>query len=100
RVVADLDRADPDRLVDLDRRQPGPVGIPHGLDEVIDERLDGWRDQFLTADLTCPLTQHGMRDFRDLAEGHSRTIAGRDAGVTNRSASVAFVEGCFVAMVR
>ena len=40
-------RADPDRLVDLNRGEPGAVGIAHRLDEIIDERLDrGSRELF------------------------------------------------------
>src|SRR5690606_25611858 len=77
RIVANLDGTDLHRLVDLDRRQAGAVGVAHRLDEVVDELLHGGGGELLTRELACGLSQNRVTDLGDLADGHARTLARR-----------------------
>src|SRR4051812_43944872 len=81
RVVADLDRADLDRLVDLDRGEPGAVGVVHRLDEVVDARLHRGGRELFTRHLARDLTKDGVADLGDLADCHgAATLAHRGGG--------------------
>ena len=92
RVVADLDRADRDRLVDLDRGEAGAVGVVHGLDEIVDELLRRRGCELFARELAGDLAKDRVPDLGDLADGHSvRTVAHCPA-----SPSLDPVSGCEV----
>ena len=71
RVVADLDREDPQRNVDLWRGKAGPACGSHRLDQVGADAMEVVRAQFVVAHLPGAPAQRGMADLHD-PRGRSR----------------------------
>ena len=70
-VVVDLDDGDAPAVRDLVGGQPGAVGVPHGVDEVVDQGLDLGRGQLVGRHLDRGLAQGRVADGDDLPDGHA-----------------------------
>ena len=74
RVVRHLDHGDPHGFVDLGGGQTRPVGVAHGLDQVVDERLDPVRADLLGRHRLGGGAQDRVPDARDLAKRHGQPL--------------------------
>ena len=70
RVVADLDGEDPQRDVDLRRREAGAVRRAHRLDQVVADAEQLGRAELVVAHLAGSLPQRRMADLHDREGGH------------------------------
>src|SRR4029079_16940082 len=63
-------------------RQAGSVRRPHGVDEIVDERLDLWRRQLVGLDLPGALAQDRV------THGHDRTDRHRWSSAVGSGAAI------------